>query len=95
MIPTEFLFHSGTFFWCAFFIEDNRNITALFLYINLLRFLDRCGFLPGIIETKLKLLLGEVAGFKPSHQKSTVRFVLFMQYPNVTPIRTLQGTEII
>ena len=48
------------FFWHALFVEDNRNITASFLYINLLPFLtDR---VLGIPEIKLKVILDQPVG---------------------------------
>lgn len=78
-MQAEFLFHSDAFLCvCALFVEDNRNITASFLYIHLLPFLDRYDLLPGISETKLKVLWDKLVGFKPSHQRGIVRFVLFM-----------------
>ena len=48
------------FFWHALFVEDNRNITASFLYINLLPFLtDRVLGIPAI---KLKVILDQPVG---------------------------------
>lgn len=45
-------------FWHALFVEDNRHITASFLYINLLPFLaDR---VLGIPEIKLKVILDQL-----------------------------------
>ena len=78
-MPTELLFHLDTFFffWHALFVEDNRNITASFLYINLLPFLtDR---VLGIPEIKLKVILDQLVG----HCEICIIYAV----PQVTPIK--------